>query len=180
MEKFLRSKTLWRGRFFLFKSDEVELPGGRVTVRDIVEHPGAVAIIPILRDGRILLVRQYRYAVGKELLEIPAGTIEADESPQECAMRELSEETGYEAEEIEEITRFYTAPGYSSELIHIFVAKSLKRASGSSDTDEQIKVEAFELDQVLEMISGNIIEDGKTICGILSLNYMRGLLQEKR
>ncbi len=126
LEKALKSKTVWRGRFFAFRSDEVELPDGKVTVRDIVEHPGAVAIIPILSDGRILLVRQYRYAVGKELLEIPAGTMEAGESPQECAKRELSEETGYEAERIMELTRFYTAPGYSSELIHIFVARGLK------------------------------------------------------
>jgi len=175
LEKTLNPKTVWRGRFFAFKSDEVELPDGRVTVRDIVEHPGAVAIIPILSDGRILLVRQYRYAVGKELLEIPAGTIEAGESPQECAVRELSEETGYEAERMKELTRFYTAPGYSSELIHIFVAEGLKSGSRNLEEDEEIKVEAFKPDEILNMISRHVIEDGKTICGILYLNYKENI-----
>ncbi|MBS7631177.1 NUDIX hydrolase [Candidatus Bathyarchaeota archaeon] len=175
MEKALKSKTVWRGRFLAFKSDEVELPDGRVTVRDIVEHPGAVAIIPILSDGRILLVRQYRYAVDKELLEIPAGTMERGESPKECAARELSEETGYEAERMEELTRFYTAPGYSSELIYLFMAEGLKPCPRSLEEDEEIRVEAFELDQVLEMISRHIIEDGKTICGVLYLDYVKNL-----
>jgi ADP-ribose pyrophosphatase len=134
-----------------------------------------VAIIPILSDGRILLVRQYRYAVGKELLEIPAGTIEAGESPQECAVRELSEETGYEAERMKELTRFYTAPGYSSELINIFVAEGLKSGSRNLEEDEEIKVEAFKPDEILNMISRHVIEDGKTICGILYLNYKENI-----
>ncbi len=97
MERTISSRLLHKGKHMTFKTDEVELPGGRRTARDIVEHPGAVAIVPILDDGRVALVRQYRYAVGKELLEIPAGTLEEGEAPDTCARRELREETGYTA-----------------------------------------------------------------------------------
>ena len=169
MERTVVSEVLHRGRAFSFKRDEVQLPNGRRTFRDIVDHPGAVAIIPILPDGRVALVRQYRYAVRKSLLELPAGTLEQGESPVDCARRELREETGYEAGNIEKLISFYTAPGYSSEMIHIFLARNLTEVGAEAEMDENIEVEPMELDEILRLIDENIIEDAKTMCGIFAL-----------
>ncbi len=168
MEKTLSSNTLHRGRHFDFLQDEVELPDGRRTKRDVVRHPGAVAMIPVLPDGRIVLVRQYRYAAGKILLEIPAGTLEPGEDPFECAARELREETGFEAGEIEALLSCYMAPGYSSEVIHFFVAKKLREVGAELEPDESIENEVLKLEQVMERIKYNTIEDAKTIIGVLT------------
>lgn len=173
MEKLISSEIITKGKAFTFRVDEVEFANDRRTRRYIVEHPGAVAIIPILPDGQIVLVKQYRHATGKMLLEIPAGTIEMGEAPEECARRELIEETSYEAESLEELTRFYTAPGYSSEIIHVFVARGLRRVKGEMEEDESIKAEIYKLDDVLKMVCDNSIEDGKTICGILSFTISK-------
>ena len=169
MERTLSSRLLHEGRHFSFLSDEVELPDGRRTHRDIVRHPGAVAIVPMLSEDEVALVRQYRYAAGKALLEIPAGTLEPGESPLECAARELREETGYEAGEIEELLSCYMAPGYSSEVIHFYVARGLVEVGGEQELDEIINKEILRLSEVLRMILENTIEDAKTIVGILAL-----------
>jgi len=169
LERTVVSEVLHRGRSFSFKRDEVQLPNGRRTFRDVVDHPGAVAIIPILPDRRVVLVRQYRYAVRKSLLELPAGTLERGESPLDCARRELREETGYEAGTIEKLLSFYTAPGYSSEMIHVFVARDLRLVGAEAEADESITVEPMELGELLRLIDENAIEDAKTICGILAL-----------
>ena len=173
MERLIGSEIVTRGKAFTFRVDEVELANGRRTKRYIVEHPGAVAIIPILPDGGIVLVRQYRHATGKMLLEIPAGTVEMGETSEECARRELIEETSYEAESMEELKRFYTAPGYSSEMIHVFIAKGLRSVRGEMEEDESIRTEIYKLDEVMKMIRDNIIEDGKTICGMLDFTNLR-------
>ena len=133
MEKTLNSKLLHEGRHFSFLRDEVELPDGYRTYRDTVRHPGSVAIVPVLPDGRIIMVRQYRYAAGRELLEIPAGTLELGEPILDCAMRELKEETGYEAETFKPLLSCYMTPGYSNEIIHFFVAKGLMEAAGEPE-----------------------------------------------
>ena len=169
MEKTLSSNLLHRGRHFDFLQDEVELPNGSKTKRDVVRHPGAVAIVPILSDGRVVLVRQYRYAAGKELLEIPAGTLEEGEPPLECATRELREETGYEAEELEPLLSCLMAPGYSDEVIHFFAARGLKEVGADTEPDEDISVVPLDLAEVRRLIKENVIEDAKTIVGILSL-----------
>jgi len=168
LEKTLSSKILFEGRHFSFKTDVVELPNGRRTTRDIVDHPGAVAIIPILPDGRIVLVRQYRYAVQTDLLEIPAGTLEKGEKPLDCALRELREETGYEANSMEMILSCYVAPGYSSELIHFYVASALRGVESNMELDETITVERIEFDQAIKMIKERIIVDAKTVVGMLT------------
>jgi len=182
---------LHRGRHFDFLQDEVELPGGRRTKRDVVRHPGAVAMVPVLPDGRIVLVRQYRYAAGKTLLEIPAGTLEPGEDPLECATRELREETGFEAGEMEGLLSCFMAPGYSSEVIHFFVARELREVGAELEIhffvardlrevgaelepDEAIENEALELGEILERIRDNTIEDAKTIVGILSFSSGMG------
>ena len=170
MEKTLASKLLHEGRHFSFLRDEVELPNGYRTFRDVVRHPGAVAIVPVLPDGRVVMVRQYRYAAGKELLEIPAGTLEPGEPVLDCARRELLEETGYEAGKLKPLLSCYMAPGYSSEVIHFFVASDLREAVGEAEPDEEIAVERLEPEEVVRMIAENVIEDAKTIIGVLSLS----------
>ena len=174
MEKTLSSRLLHRGRNFDFLVDEVELPNGHVTQRDIVRHPGAVAIVPILGDGRVALIRQFRYATGKTLLEIPAGTLEQGEPPLECAARELREETGYEAEEFEPLLSCFMVPGYSDEVIHFFVARGLSVVGDDPEIDEEITLELHSLEEVRRMIEENVIEDAKTIVGILSLTRAAG------
>lgn len=169
MEKTLSSRLLHEGKNFDFLVDEVELPNGHVTQRDIVRHPGAVAIVPLLGDGRVALIRQYRYAAGKNLLEIPAGTLEQGEPPLECAARELREETGYEARELEPLLSCFMAPGYSDEVIHFFVARGLSVVGDDPEDDEEITLESYSLEEVRRMIVDNVIEDSKTIVGILSL-----------
>ena len=169
MEKTISSRLLHEGRHFSFLQDEVELPNGLRTHRDIVRHPGAVAIVPVLPDGRVVLVRQYRYAVGKPLLEIPAGTLEEGEDPLECARRELGEETGYEASELMALLSCYMAPGYSDEVIHFFEARGLRSVGMSPEEDESIEVEVYEIGEITKMMDNNAIEDAKTIIGIRCL-----------
>jgi ADP-ribose pyrophosphatase len=168
MEKTITSRILHQGRSFSFKTDEVQLENGKMTIRDIVDHPGAVAIVPVLDDGRIILVRQYRYSTGKELLEIPAGTLEKDEAPDTCARRELKEETGYTAGSMKKILSMYMAPGYSNEIIHLYFATALKAGEQSTEEDENISLKLFGPDELMGMMEKNVINDAKTIAGVLS------------
>ena len=145
----------------------MELSDGRKADRELVIHPGAVAILPILEDGRILLVRQYRHAVGGELLEIPAGKLDVEgESPLECAIRELREETGYEAGEWKELFTFYTSPGFSDERIVLFRASSLRKI-GTPAPGEITGLEPVEAGSVRRSIESGKIVDGKTILALL-------------
>ena len=178
MEKKVRSRLLHRGRHFSFYQDEVELPEGRRTVRDIVRHPGAVAILPVLPDGRIVLVKQYRYAAGRKLLEIPAGTLEPGEQPLECARRELREETGYEAGEMVNLLSCFMAPGYSSEAIQFFIARSLREVGKDLEPDEEIEIERLTLEEAVNKVEENAIEDAKTVIGILYLYCQLGEFPE--
>ena len=168
MEKTITTRLLHQGRSFSFKTDEVELPNGKTTIRDIVDHPGVVAIVPILDDGRIVLVKQYRYAAGKELLEIPAGTLEKGEAPDTCARRELKEETGYTAGSMKKMLSMYMSPGYSNEVIHLYLATELKAGKQGTEEDESITLEPYGPDELLGMMEKNVIEDAKTIAGVLT------------
>jgi ADP-ribose pyrophosphatase len=168
MEKTITNRIIYQGRSFSFETNEVELPNGRTTIRDIVNHPGAVAIVPILDDGRILLVRQFRYASGRVLLEIPAGTLERGEAPDTCARRELKEETGYTSGSMRKMFSMYMAPGYSNEIIHLFLATELKAGQQCTEEDESITLEPYGPDEFLGMIEKNVVEDAKTIAGVLS------------
>jgi ADP-ribose pyrophosphatase len=167
LEETIESRTLHRVRNFSFKTDRVRLENGRETVRDVVDHPGAVAVVAVDRD-QVVLVRQYRYAAGRELLEIPAGTLEPGEDPYQCAVRELQEETGYAASAWSRLLNCYMAPGYSSEIIHFYVAEGLSQVGMHPDEDESITVERHGFDEVVEMIEENEIMDAKTITGVLS------------
>jgi ADP-ribose pyrophosphatase len=148
----------------------VKLQNGVDARREVVEHRGATAIVPLFEDGRIILVRQYRYPVTTELLEIPAGTLEADEDPEVCARRELEEETGYKCREIKKLGAIFVAPGYSTEKIHIYLAKGLVKTQANTDEDEIINVEIMPVSTVLQMASSGMIQDAKTIAGL----YMIG------
>jgi len=169
LEKTISSKVLHEGRSFSFKVDEAELPDGRRVERDTVSHIGAVAIIPLAGEARIAFVRQYRYAAGEELLELPAGTLEKGESPDSCARRELREATGYTAGSMKKLLSCYMAPGYSTEVIHFSVASELTAGEQATEDDESIRVETYGFDEALAMIEEGEIRDAKTIVGVLSV-----------
>jgi len=164
--------NLYNGKLFDVVLEKVTLPNGVIKDREIVRHPGAAAMVPLLDDGKVILVRQYRHAVGKFLLEIPAGTLEPDEGPMECARRELVEETGYEAENLAKLAEILPAPGYTDEHIHIFLATRLTSAEQKLQDDEVLQVQPTPLDTALDMIRQGKIQDAKTIIGLF-LTSMR-------
>jgi len=167
-ERLLKSQTIYQGRVFNVRKDELEMPSGVKMVREVVDHPGAVAVIPMLNDQTVVMVKQYRHPTGKVLLEIPAGTLKRGEKPQECAKRELVEETGYQAGRLKKLLQCYLAPGYSSELIHIYLATELSKVKHRVEVDEFIKVSKVKIHRIPAMIKRQEIEDAKTICGILA------------
>ncbi|MFH1328942.1 MAG: NUDIX hydrolase [Candidatus Bathyarchaeota archaeon] len=173
-EKVVSSAYPFTGKLIKLEVDDVVLPNGRKTQREMVLHRGAVAIIAV-KDGKVLMERQYRHSVKKLLWEIPAGTLEAGENLEECVKRELREETGYVAESIEALVHFYVAPGYSTEVIHIFLAKGLRKEKSSLEEDELLEVCFMHVDDALGMLGNNEIEDAKTIIGLL-LAKNKGLL----
>lgn len=168
-EETINTEILHRGKNFIFETKTVRLPSGRITTRDIVEHPGAVAIIPLLDKDTAILVEQYRAAAGKTLLEIPAGTLQPPETPEECAHRELQEETGYQAKTLKKLLSGYSAPGYSTEIIHIYLATNLTYTGQKPEEDENIQTRKIKLKTLKQMINNGEIEDLKTAVGILSL-----------
>jgi ADP-ribose pyrophosphatase len=164
----LSSRVVHEGWIITVRVDEVELPGGRRTQRDVVEHPGAVAMLPW--DGeRLCLVRQWRQATGEDLLELPAGTLEPDEAPLATAERELAEECGLAASTWVEGPRFYTAPGFCNELMHLYLATGLTDAPSIADEDEDITIEWLPLADAIAAIDDGRIRDAKSIAGILWL-----------
>lgn len=147
--------------------DDVEEPGGVRAVREVVRHSGSVATLAVHDDGRVVLVRQYRYAVQREVWELPAGRRDADESPEAGARRELEEETGLEAARIEPIFTFFTTPGFCDEVMHLFRATGLRQGKARPEEDERIEVRAMGLDEALEMIRRGEIQEGKTVVALL-------------
>ena len=165
-ERLIASKTVFEGRLISVSVDEVELTNGRRTRREVVHHPGAAAVVPMLPDGRVVLIRQYRHATGSVLYELPAGLCEPGEAPVECARRELGEEVGYQAEEMELLFSVYLSPGYSSELIHVFLASGLRPVE--ADADEQVVPVALPLDAVVGMIARGEVQNAAAVCGVLA------------
>jgi len=174
-EQTLSTRLIYAGKSFSFHTDEVVFPDGRQGRRDYVRYPEAVVILP-LKGERVVFTRQYRYAPGKELLEIPAGKVDEGEAPLEAVRRELREETGYDSEHIEYMFSYYPCPGYSTEKIHIYVARDLFEAPLEADEDEFILTEVLSIDEVHRAIREGRIEDGKTILAILA--YETGLKRE--
>jgi len=165
IEKTVESKLVHRGKFLTLKLDTVELPDGKHATREFVEHPGAVMILPLFDDGRVLLERQYRYPIRKVLLEYPAGKLDPNESELACAKRELLEETGYTAREWFFLTRIHPVISYSTEFIDLYLARGL--TAGESKLDEGEFLETFIADrsQIFEWIKSGHISDVKTIIG---------------
>lgn len=160
----LHSRELYRG-LVRFCVEDVRLPNGREVTREVVRHPGAAAIVPVLPDGRLVLIKQFRHATGGDLWEIPAGTLEPPEPPLECARRELVEETGYAAGSLTALGRFWCAPGFCTELMHLYLAEDLRPAEQALETDEQIAVHEFRVEEVEAMVADGRIADAKTLIG---------------
>jgi ADP-ribose pyrophosphatase len=166
-EKTLSTEQIYKGRIINLQVDQVTLPNGETSYREIVKHPGAVAIMAITTENKLVLVRQFRKALEKTIYEIPAGKLELGENPATCALRELEEETGYLAEKLEKLGGFYTSPGFADEYIHLFRAHQLKTGKISLDQDEFVEQEEFTLDQCMEKITSREICDAKTIYAIM-------------
>ncbi|MDY7032323.1 MAG: NUDIX hydrolase [Thermodesulfobacteriota bacterium] len=160
------SVTIHQGRVFKMVTENITLANGVSIDIDVIRHPGASAIIPFSNKKRVILIKQYRYAVGGYIWEIPAGTLNPDETPITCARRELIEETGYSAHEWQKLGEITPVPGYSDERIHIFLATNLIPAEQNLDKDEMLDVHEVEFDDAIEMIYRGDIQDSKTICGL--------------
>jgi len=165
--ELIRSETLLQGRAFKIRRDYLKTPNGRETRLEIIEHGGSVVLIPIDDDGNLLFVRQYRHAVGKDLLELPAGTRDNDEPFEECAAREIREETGMQAGKLQKVGEFYLAPGYSSEFMVVFLATGLKDNPLDADDDEFLEVEKIPLKQAIQMAERGDIPDAKSLAALL-------------
>jgi ADP-ribose pyrophosphatase len=165
--KLISSETVYRGRLFNIDVDTIELDGGITAVRETLHHPGAVCMIPVSDDGRLLLVTQYRHAAGRRLLELPAGTLEPGEEPATAVARELQEEIGFRPGAIEAMGGFFVAPGYTTEYIHLYACTGLIPSRLTADDDEDIEVEISTVDEALASIESGEICDAKSVLGIL-------------
>jgi ADP-ribose pyrophosphatase len=166
------SKRVYTGRVISLDVDTVRFPDGSVAELEMVRHPGASAIVPFLSDPsgddpQVLLIRQYRYAAEGYLYEIPAGRLDKGESPEQCATRELKEETGCTADQIQYLSTVYTTPGFTDEKIHLFLAKGLSSGETSHEADEFLELEPMLLSRALEMIESGAIQDAKSALGLL-------------
>lgn len=168
-ERGLTQEAAFRGALVKVRVDTVALPNGETAQREIVEHPGAVAVIPLTAEGRIVLVRQFRYPINQITLELPAGKLELGETPEATCLRELAEETGFTASQLEKLTEFVVAPGYSTERITLFKAKGLTPASVARDEDEFLETVEVTLDEALAMVRDGRIFDAKTMIGLMWL-----------
>ena len=166
-------KEIYKGKIISLRKETFQIPGSSPAHFEIISHPGAVAMIPVNEHGNLLLVKQWRRAIQKILLEIPAGTLEENEEPLLCAQRELQEEVGYKATTFISLGGLYTAPGFCNEYIHLFVAKDLTPSSLPTDEHEQIDIVEISLEKLLSMIEEHEIEDAKTIASILHYNQWK-------
>jgi len=170
-EKTIESKLIYNGKVLRLRLDTVTLPNGREAMREIVEHSGAVAVVPIDEEKRVYLVRQYRKPMEKTLLEIPAGKLEPGEDPIECAKRELAEEIGFTPGELKQLAFICSSPGYCDERVYVYLARDLKSHQLEKDESEFLEVEIYPFAEVLKMVLDGSIEDGKTITGLLLASH---------
>jgi len=180
MEKKIRTLGILHARSFSACLDEVRKKSGTTTRRLVIQHPSAVVVIPLLQSDQTLVVTQYRYVLGRETLELPAGKIGPGEDPQAAAHRELAEETGYEAEQMESLTRFAPSLGYSNEMIHVYVGRELRASAGPPDGDEIVKVEKMTLARLKNLILQGEVVDGTTIVALAAYEWLTGPLAEDR
>lgn len=171
----LKSEKVFEGKIFDIERDTITLPDGRKTIRETVIHGGAAGMLPIDEKGNILLVRQYRHSAKAMTLEIPAGTIEKGEDPYDCAFREIEEETGYKSNDISLMFTMYSAIGFCTERLYIYLCKDLVKGNANPDDDEFITTEAYTVSECIELIKKGEICDSKTIAAILA--YKSGLAE---
>ncbi len=174
-EKTLSTQQIFSGKVISLQVDDVELPNGKQAKRELVKHPGAVAIIAMTNENKLVLVEQFRKALERTIVEIPAGKLERGEDPAQCAMRELEEETGYQCETLELVGSFYTSPGFADEIVHVYLAKGLSKKENAAGLDEDEFVELLEwtLEEAVHAIEEKRIYDAKTV---FALQYLK--LQE--
>jgi len=174
-ERTVATEPIFDGKVIKVRVDDVVLPNGEMSKREIVNHPGAVAIIAVTDEEKLVLVEQYRKALEKEIVEIPAGKLEPGEKPEVTAIRELEEETGYVCDEMEFITSFYTSPGFADEILYVYKATGLKKKENKAALDEDEFVELMEvsLEEAIELMKNQRIHDAKTIFAVQYLQLQK-------
>jgi len=170
-EKKLYSRKIYKGRILTLFKDSVELEDGRNTTREIVIHTDAVCILPV-KDDNVILIKQFRYPLSNNIIEIPAGIIERGEDPCSAARRELKEETGYVSNNMQKIISFYSSPGFTNEKLHFFIARDIVPGKQELDTDEDIELLEVSLNKSIDMIIKGDIVDAKTIIALYTYRYM--------
>ena len=174
MEKWIHQREIHKGKIFSLWGGEVVLDDGRRTVREYIQHPGGVGIVPVL-DGNVILIRQFRTAIEREIVELPAGRLEPNEEPVSCAARELEEEIGYRAKQLIPIASYYSSVGYSNERMYLFLALDLEKTGRAMEADERIQEVIMPFEMVSEKLANQEFEDSKTIIGLReALAYFRG------
>lgn len=171
-EKTLSQEYKYKGKILNLRVDKAELEDGSTALREVIEHNGGVCVAAIDGEGKLLMVRQFRYPYGEAILEIPAGKLEKGEEPIDCGKRELKEETGFVAEELVSLGQLYPTPAYDSEVIHMYFAKNIKEASRHLDEGEFLDVEKIPFDKAVQMVLEGEIKDAKTQVAILKLKEM--------
>lgn len=172
-EKKISSEIIFSGEIIKLYLDRVKLPSSKIATREKVSHPGAVGIVPVNSEGKIFLVKQYRYPVKKVLMEIPAGKIDKNEIPLECARRELREEIGAEGGNFIHLITFYSSPGFCDEIMHLYLAVNFNRGENNPEDDEFLQVVEINLKDAMSYINSGRLKDAKTIIGIiLAGNYL--------
>lgn len=175
LPSLISRETVYTGHLFNVNLDRIQMSDGVIAVRDTLLHPGAVCMVPVTAEGKLLLVTQYRHAAGKRLLELPAGTLERGEEPLDAVSRELQEEVGHIPGRIEPIGGFFVAPGYTTEYIHLFVCSELSVSKLDGDEDEDIEVEERTKEEALAAIEAGEICDAKSVVGILRWAFTAGI-----
>ena len=178
-EKTLNEEYIYKGRIIKVRRDEVELPNGHKSMREVVEHSGGVCVLPLTDRDEVIFVRQFRYPYKEVILEIPAGKHDhGEESPLECGKRELAEETGAKADKYTSLGELYPSPGYCGEVIYMFLATGLTFGDTNPDEDEFLNVEKIPFDKALDMVLSDEIKDSKTQCALMKAAILLGKLRK--
>lgn len=175
IEKCIKQRDMYKGLIINVRLDKAELPDGRAVPREVVEHPGGVTVIPVFPNGDVAVVTQYRYPFGELLLEVPAGKLEKGEDPAECAVRELSEETGLRADELINLGSMYPSPGFCREVLHIYLAMGLHEGEPHPDDGELLTVGRVHIDELVNRIMNDEIRDAKTISAVFKAKKYLGI-----